>query len=96
MLKTADELGLTELARGLALWREQGAGERIVQAYEVAGTRWLSLFRRVTAGDQMFWLGVFAPEDDFVPGSATDLALLGLIALLALLAAIFVALSVAR
>ena len=96
VLKTADELGLTELARGLALWRERGAGERIVQAYEVAGTRWLSLFRRVTAGDQMFWLGVFAPEDDFVPGSATDLALLGLIALLALLAAIFVALSVAR
>jgi two-component system, sensor histidine kinase and response regulator len=96
VLKTAGELGLPEMARGLALWRQGGAGERTIQAYDVADARWLSLFRRVTAGDQTFWLGVFAPEDDFVPGSATDLALLGLIALLALLAGIFVALSVAR
>ena len=96
VLKTPDELNLPDVAAGFASWDQSGRHERAVRQYQVAGKPWFTLFRPLAAGSQQFWLGVFAPEEDFIPGSRRDLLLLALIALLALLAGIFVAFRVAR
>ncbi len=96
VLKTPAELGLMEVAEGLRAWQADGRAERRMNRYRLGDTRWFSLFRPVQAGDRAFWLGVFAAEEDFLPGTREDVLLLAGLALLVLLAGVVVAVRIAR
>jgi PAS domain-containing protein len=75
---------------------EQPRNTGQVLRYSVANQDWFSLFTPVSVGHQRFWLGVFAPEDEFVPGTTRDRSVLAFIALLSLLAGVFVAIRIGR
>ncbi|HMX17360.1 MAG TPA: PAS domain S-box protein, partial [Rhodocyclaceae bacterium] len=96
VLKTPAELGLREVADGLAAWQAAGRAERRMTRFQVGDARWFSLFRPIQAGAQAFWLGVFAAEEDFLPGTRRDLSLLAGLAVLVILAGIVVAVRISR
>ncbi|MDD5335372.1 MAG: response regulator [Rhodoferax sp.] len=96
VLKSPGELGLEEIDRGFAEWRTRQTASQTVDSYVLGKARWFSLFRPISAGSQQFWLGVFAPENEFVPTNSANLIILAAIAMLALLAGIVVAARVAR
>jgi PAS domain S-box-containing protein len=96
VLKSPDELGLKDIGRGFSAWQANKSASQSLGSYTVDNEHWFSLFKPVKAGTRQFWLGVFAPESEFVPITARNLAILAAIALLALLAGIVVAARVAR
>ena len=96
VLKTPAELGLKDIEQGFASWQGDVSGRPGIDSYDLDGARWFSLFRPIAAGDQKFWLGVFAPEDEFLPASGDNLVYAVFIALLALLAGVAVSLRIAR
>ena len=95
-LKTPDETAMPEISAGQQAWRKAGQVVRQVSAYQADGDTWLSLFRPISVGRQTIWLGVFAPESEFLPSSRGDLLLLLMIALASLLAGTAIAVRVAR
>lgn len=94
-LETLDKLAVSELSEGLLTWQKNGQVARQMSAFQAMGDTWLSLFRPISVGQQQFWLGVFAPENEFFPSSQGDLVLLLLIAVASLLAGTAVAVRVA-
>ncbi|THF57195.1 response regulator [Pseudothauera rhizosphaerae] len=89
MLKTPLELDIPSLSGGFGRWQASGqAGDRLLP-YESGGAHWFAYFRPLILGTQPFWLGLFAPEKDFVPGRARDLPL-GIALTLGVLAFAFV------
>ena len=96
VLKKADELGLRDVQAGVASWADAGRPQDSIGNFALDGERWFSLFHPVSVGKQTFWLGVFAPEAEFFPTTGAKLAALGAIALLALLAGVFVSMRIAR
>jgi PAS domain S-box-containing protein len=96
VLKTPAELGLKDIEQGLATWKGNGAVANGIGNFVLDGNPWFSLFRPVSAGDQQFWLGVFAPEDEFLPTNRDNLLILAGIALLALLAGVVISFRIAR
>jgi two-component system, sensor histidine kinase and response regulator len=96
VLKTAAELGLEGIDKGFVAWQKNPSSDQALGSYLLGDARWFSLFHPIAAGEQKFWLGVFAPEDEFIPTNRENLSALAFIALLALLAAIVVAVRVAR
>ncbi|WP_428826185.1 response regulator [Azonexus sp. IMCC34842] len=95
VLKTADELGLGELAEGFRRWRAEPSPASRMHPLHRPDGRWLSLFQPLTGSAQPVWLGVVAPESDFVPITSQDLLLLGLITLSALALGMAVAIRIA-
>lgn len=83
-LKTAAQLGIGAVAQAYARWQEAGEPGAIVNTNIFSGSTWFSLFQPISIGQQKFWLGVFAPKSEFIPGRIHDLLLLALIALLSL------------
>ncbi|MFZ2267651.1 MAG: response regulator [Azonexus sp.] len=96
LLKTADELGLSEFSQAYHLWQENPGQRERLAAFTASDERWLGLFRRFDGYSPGIWFGVIAPESDFVPVSGRDVALLGLIALGALTLSMVVAIRIAR
>ncbi|HNL21282.1 MAG TPA: response regulator [Rhodocyclaceae bacterium] len=96
VLKTPAELGMGEIAAAGHDWKAESDRPGQVLRYSVANQDWFSLFTPVSVGHQRFWLGVFAPEDEFVPGTTRDRSVLAFIALLSLLAGVFVAIRIGR
>ena len=96
VLKTPEELAISGVSEGLQAWRKSGQAERRMSTYQADGDTWFSLFRPMLAGQRKFWLGVFAPESEFLPISRGNLSLLLLIALASLLAGTAIAIRVAR
>jgi two-component system sensor histidine kinase/response regulator len=96
VLKTPAELGLRDVEQGVATWKNNAATADAIGTFELDGSRWFSLFRPVAAGEQSFWLGVFAPESEFLPTNRANLAALVAIALIALLGGIVVSIRIAR
>ena len=96
VLKTPAELGLKDVEQGLATWRQNEATTDAIGSFELDGSRWFSLFRPVTADEQRFWLGVFAPESEFLPTNRANLAALAAIALFALMGGVVVSIRIAR
>ncbi len=96
VLKSPDELGLQDIGRGFSEWQAHKSAAQTIGSYTVANERWFSLFKPVRAGTQQFWLGVFAPEKEFVPTTSENLVILAAIAIFALLAGVLVAARVAR
>jgi PAS domain S-box-containing protein len=96
VLKTPAELGLRDVEQGVATWQHNAATADAIGSFVLDGSRWFSLFRPVRAGEQRFWLGVFAPESEFLPTNRANLAALAAIALLALLGGVVVSIRIAR
>ncbi len=84
VLKTPDELQMPQLTAGYQQWKKEGAPEGKLLPYDFAGSEWFSFFHQFELGGQRFWLGVMAPQDDFIPGRAKDLSLLLVLAVGAL------------
>jgi PAS domain S-box-containing protein len=95
VLKTPAELGLTDIDQGTAAWRNSASAADVIGTFELSGNNWFSLFHPIAAGNQNLWLGVFAPEQEFLPTSRGNLLILAAIAALALLAGVFVSFRIA-
>ena len=96
LLKTAEELDLPEFAEAYRLWQANPKPDRGLHTFAGADGSVVSLFRRLDNNTSGIWLGVIAPEGDFVPISRDDLLLLGLILLSAIALGMAVALHIAR
>jgi len=96
LLKMPDELGLGELAQAHRLWREEPDPDGELHAFVRPDGRWLSLFSRLDEDRTGVWLGVVAPQRDFVPVSSADLVVLGIILISALGLGIVVAIRIAE
>ena len=92
VLRTPQELGIPALTQGFDDWLEAGRPPDTLQGYRFGGEPWFSFFRPLELGGNSLWLGVLAPEEDFVPGRARDLFLLAVLGCGALLFAFFIAL----
>lgn len=91
VLKTPDELDIPSLSQGFAKWQAAQEPQNSLLPFRLDGEAWFAYFRPLNFGEQKFWLGVFAPEEDFIPGRADELLLLGLLAMGALTFAFIVA-----
>ncbi len=97
LLRTASELGLTELDIGYRNWQsDPDTRSGLVQEFAGSGGTWLALFRPLQTREPNVIVGVVAPARDFLPVSRGDLLILGLITLGALALGIVVALRIAR
>jgi PAS domain-containing protein len=86
----------TALSHAYPHWllRNQLAGQ--ASRFSAEGQEWFSLFQPMTLGEQTWWIAVIAPESSFLPGTASDLILLVLISIAALICAGMVALRMAQ
>ncbi|MDE2441957.1 MAG: response regulator, partial [Betaproteobacteria bacterium] len=96
LLKTADELTLPELAEGFLKWQANPNPAQGLHRHARPDGSWLSLFKPIKGNGGDIWLGVAAPESDFVPVTSQDLLLLGLITLSALALGMTVAIRIAN
>jgi len=96
LLKTPEEIGLGELAQAYRLWQQESHSPNSMHAFARPDGRWLGLFTRLDEERTGVWLGVVAPERDFVPVSGNDLSVLGLILLGVLGLGIVVAIRIAE
>ena len=96
LLKTAEELQLPEFAEAYRLWQANPTPERGLHIFAGPDGSVVSLFRRLENNASGIWLGVIAPERDFVPISRDDLLLLGLILFSAIALGMAVAIHIAR
>jgi two-component system sensor histidine kinase/response regulator len=96
MHRPVDQLDLPVLSEGLKRWQTGGQVSDALNAFEINGERWFSLFRPLTLGDQTFWLGVWAPQADFTPGDTTDVLLVLALAAGTLGLATLIVLPIAR
>jgi PAS domain S-box-containing protein len=95
VLKTPTELGLTDIDQGISAWRKSASPANVIGNFEFSGNNWFSLFHPIAAGNQNLWLGVFAPEQEFLPTNRENLLVLGAIAVLAILAGVFASFRIA-
>ena len=95
LLKTPEETGFAELAQAYRLWQQESPPAGSIRALERPEGRWLGLFTRLDEKRTGVWLGVVAPQRDFVPITGSDLSVLGLILLGALGLGIAVAIRIA-
>ena len=96
LLKPPEDIGLPELALAFQTWQAKPAPENGLHYHALHDGRWLSLFRPIKGNSSGIWLGIVAPERDFVPITGNDLLLLGLISLSALALGLIVAIRIAR
>ena len=96
LLKTSEELELPEFAEAFRLWQLEPHPATRLHGFDRPDGHWISLFHRLDGSASGIWLGVVAPESDFVPISSQDLLLLGLITLSALALGMAVAIRIAN
>ena len=96
LLKTPEEAGLGELAQAYRLWQQVSPPPNSMHSFERPDGRWLGMFTYLDQARTGVWLGVIAPERDFVPVSGSDLTLLSLILLGVLGLGIIVAIRIAE
>ena len=96
LLKPPAEVGLNVLGKAHRLWQTRPEdGSAYLRVDDVSG-RWHSLFKHMDASRTGAWLAVLAPESDFMPVTGSDVAVLGVILLLALGMGIAVAIRIAE
>ncbi len=95
LLKTPAEIGLAELAQAYELWQKEAPAPRTMQSFDRPDGRWLGLFTRLDEKRTGVWLGVIAPQRDFVPVTGSDLVVLGFILFAVLGLGIVVAVRIA-
>ena len=96
LLKTPDELGMTELAHGRQLWQESRELTPRLQAFSQSDGEWFSLFKPLEGSAKQVIIGIVAPKRDFLPITSQDVGVLMLIAISALALGIAVTLRIAR
>ena len=96
LLKTPDELQLLEFAEGFRAWQANPHPQTPLHSHRLPSGRWYSLFQPIAGNASGIWLGVMAPESDFVPMSSQDMLQLGLIMLSVLALGIVVAIRIGR
>lgn len=97
LLKTPAELAIPEMSAAYAAWRQNGQPRNRLGSFELAAdNRWFSLFRPINGSSHDIWLGILAPEKDFIPVSTMDLMLLALITLTCLALGMIVAIRLAQ
>ncbi|MFZ6759487.1 response regulator [Undibacterium sp. Ji50W] len=96
ILHPVADLGVAPLAKGLQRWHDISNKPDELLRYDVDGQAWYSLFRPFSIGQNEVWLGVVAPEEDFVPGSRSDFQVLIELALAVMLAGALMAAWIAR
>ena len=96
LLKTPDELGMTELARGRQLWQDSHEQTPHLQAFSQSDGEWFSLFKPLEGSAKQVMIGIVAPKRDFVPITSQDIGVLLFIAISALALGIAVALRIAH
>ncbi|MDD3484388.1 response regulator [Azovibrio restrictus] len=95
VLKTTGELDIPALSRGVAQWQQAEHPSNTLVPYAFNDSPWFAYFRPLTLGAQHFWLGVLAPEEDFIPGRTRDIFLVASLVMGTLIFAFFVALRMA-
>ena len=82
-LRPAAELNVDFLTRGYAQWLVAGRPASEMLSYANEGETWLAQFVPISLGQQRWWIGGFARENDFIPTRLQDVApvLAGLILL---------------
>ncbi|MDR1350716.1 MAG: PAS domain S-box protein, partial [Zoogloeaceae bacterium] len=95
-VQTPEQLGIPALSLGFAAWLENYKKPKTLNAFSWRRESWFSYFHPIALQEQQMWLGVFAPQRDFVPGLDDDYSLLALLSVLVLLFAFFVAVRVAN
>ncbi|GHT91172.1 hypothetical protein AGMMS49545_06520 [Betaproteobacteria bacterium] len=90
------QLDIGELTQGFNHWLQTQKPENELRAYTYAGQDWFSYFHGFSMGNQQFWLGVFAPQEDFIPGKRRDIIMLSLLVGMVLLFAFVVTTRLAR
>ncbi|WP_374246996.1 response regulator, partial [Zoogloea sp.] len=82
-LRPAAELDVNFLTRGYAQWLVAGRPSAEVLRFENEDETWLAQFVPLNLGQQHWWIGGFARENDFIPTRLQDVApvLIGLVLL---------------
>ncbi len=96
LLKTPDELGMSEMAHGLRLWRETRDQAGRLQTFSQNDGEWFSLFQPLAGSAKQIMIGIVAPKRDFIPITSQDIGVLLFIAVAALALSVAVALRIAR
>ncbi len=96
VLKTPDELGMSEMAQGLRLWEESRGQSPRLQAFTQSDGEWFSLFKPLEGSADQVMIGIVAPKRDFFPVTSQDIGVLMFIAIWALALGIAVALRIAH
>jgi PAS domain S-box-containing protein len=94
--QTPEQLGIPALSLGFAAWLENHKTPKVLNAFSWQQESWFSYFYPIALQDQQMWLGVFAPQRNFVPGLKNDYFLLALLSVLVLLFAFLVVVRVAN
>jgi signal transduction histidine kinase/CheY-like chemotaxis protein/HPt (histidine-containing phosphotransfer) domain-containing protein len=96
VLLQADALDVPPLREGYRRWRSEGAQDRQLMRFPVAGREWLATFTRSQFGTRTFWVATMAPLDDFAPAYAQPALVVAALAVASLLLAWGVAAWLAR
>jgi diguanylate cyclase (GGDEF)-like protein/PAS domain S-box-containing protein len=96
VLRPADALGSKPVNAGLGQWQTERRPAARILRFSAAGRPWLATFRPFHLGVQTFWVAVFAPEADFVPGWQPMVQALAVILFIVLGLTLFVARRQAR
>ncbi|MDR0736311.1 MAG: response regulator [Zoogloeaceae bacterium] len=93
---TPEQLGIPVLSLGFAAWLEKHKTPKTLNAFSWQRESWFSYFHPIALQEQRIWLGVFAPQRNFVPGLNKDYSILALLGVLVLLFAFLVVARVAN
>uniref|UniRef100_UPI0035B39101 response regulator n=1 Tax=Zoogloea sp. TaxID=49181 RepID=UPI0035B39101 len=74
LLRPAGQIDVNYLTRGYARWLVAGHGGSETLAYENEGEAWLAQFAPLQLGNQQWWIGGFARENDFIPARLQEVA----------------------
>jgi adenylate cyclase len=96
VLMTAEDLELPVVAAAVEEWRRAGSGPLDHFRYSIAGEGWWGGFRRFDLSGPDLWIGVVAPEDDFLSQAREQRNLVLGICGLALLVAVLMTRRLAR
>lgn len=94
-LPPADTFDVTPIATLVAAWNEHGRSEEPLEI-EADGETWWAGLRAYDLDENRFWIGVAVPEGDFLGDVAAQSLRISLVALVALLVAVFMAFRMAR
>ncbi|HVK60691.1 MAG TPA: ATP-binding protein, partial [Bdellovibrionales bacterium] len=91
VLKSVDEIGAPILAEGYRQWKSLRPQNDRLFNFNINGTEWLGVFTKKQLGEQVWWVGTFAPEADFLPSLSSHAPLFSALIILVLIFAWFIA-----
>ncbi len=89
-LPAADRFEPAPLSRAVEMWSSEGRKTGAI-SYQIDGDRWWASFRAHDLGSHTMWIAVAAPETDFIGDLVALVRQVGLVALLAFVAAVLLA-----